>query len=284
MKTKYFILLLGSVMGLATAAIGQTYINHTFNQPAQMIADPGQSVNFCPGDSVLLGGNPTATGGTAPFLYSWGPNVGLSSDTVANPMASPPGTQIYTVTVMDANNCLSTGAVTLTAMAAMADFTFVPNALVVAFTDQSTNATTWTWDFGDGGTSTLQNPSHTYAADGDYLVCLTINFGIACEAITCDTVSVTAVGVSNPFPHAQVNVYPNPASGSQMQFEVLGVGMTDPIRIELFDLTGKRVLEYAGDAGVPVHTVGRGDLAVGMYPYRVYAGDALIGTGKVTWR
>jgi PKD repeat protein len=45
--------------------------------------------------------------------------------------------------------------------------------LTVDFTDQSTGgATSWSWDFGDGGTSTLQSPSHTYA-QGSYTVALT---------------------------------------------------------------------------------------------------------------
>jgi PKD repeat protein len=46
--------------------------------------------------------------------------------------------------------------------------------LTVDFTDQSTEApTSWLWDFGDGNTSTLQNPSHTYTVAGDYTVTLT---------------------------------------------------------------------------------------------------------------
>ncbi|MDB0058431.1 PKD domain-containing protein [Salibacteraceae bacterium] len=44
----------------------------------------------------------------------------------------------------------------------------------VEFSDLSTNVpTTWAWDFGDGNTSILQNPRHTYAASGDYTVSLT---------------------------------------------------------------------------------------------------------------
>ena len=52
----------------------------------------------------------------------------------------------------------------------------------VQFTDQSTNLpTSWLWDFGDGGTSTLQNPAHQYAATGSYNVTLaaTNTFGTA---------------------------------------------------------------------------------------------------------
>jgi hypothetical protein len=46
--------------------------------------------------------------------------------------------------------------------------------LAVNFTDLSTGSpTSWSWTFGDGGTSTAQNPSHTYAAAGTYNVQLT---------------------------------------------------------------------------------------------------------------
>ncbi len=44
----------------------------------------------------------------------------------------------------------------------------------INFTDASTNSpTSWLWDFGDGNSSTSQNPSHTYASAGDYTVTLT---------------------------------------------------------------------------------------------------------------
>ncbi len=46
--------------------------------------------------------------------------------------------------------------------------------LAVQFTDTSTGTpTSWLWNFGDGETSALQNPSHTYAAEGNYTVTLT---------------------------------------------------------------------------------------------------------------
>ncbi|MEX0966854.1 MAG: PKD domain-containing protein [Bacteroidia bacterium] len=45
---------------------------------------------------------------------------------------------------------------------------------VISFTDQSHQATSWLWEFGDGDTSTLQNPTHVYAQNGTYTVTLII--------------------------------------------------------------------------------------------------------------
>jgi PKD repeat protein len=46
--------------------------------------------------------------------------------------------------------------------------------LNVDFSDQSFEATSWVWDFGDGAGSTEQNPSHTYNSAGTYTVSLTV--------------------------------------------------------------------------------------------------------------
>ena len=46
----------------------------------------------------------------------------------------------------------------------------------IQFTDESTgDIDSWSWDFGDGNTSTEENPSHTYAEKGDYTVSLTVS-------------------------------------------------------------------------------------------------------------
>ena len=60
----------------------------------------------------------------------------------------------------------------------LADFTGTPTSgavpLTVNFTDQSIGATSWSWDFGDTGTSTDKNPIYTYNTAGNYTVTLTV--------------------------------------------------------------------------------------------------------------
>lgn len=75
--------------------------------------------------------------------------------------------------------------------------------LTMDFTDISTsslgNIQSWAWDFGDGNTSTLQNPSHTYAALGTYNVSLTITDLSGCtneyshNVVIADSIQLSAV-------------------------------------------------------------------------------------------
>ena len=60
--------------------------------------------------------------------------------------------------------------------------------------------TNWSWDFGDGGTDSVQNPIHTYSVYGNYIVCLTVlaiptngNF-IQYTFINCDTFTYSPSG------------------------------------------------------------------------------------------
>lgn len=78
-----------------------------------LFADAGNDVTICKGSSglVILGGIPTATGGTPSYTYTWSPAAGLSSTTVSNPAALPSQTTLYTVVVKDAAGCIATDTV-----------------------------------------------------------------------------------------------------------------------------------------------------------------------------
>jgi PKD repeat protein len=109
-----------------------------------------------------------------------------------------PGT--YTVCLIASSVCgadTSCGPVTVTCAAPQAAFSSFINGATVDFTDLSTvNPTSWQWDFGDGNTSTSQNPSHTYAADGSYLACLEAS-SICGSSTSCDTIVINTVSIAN---------------------------------------------------------------------------------------
>ncbi len=79
-----------------------------------------------------------------------------------------------------------------------ASFSFNGSGNTFFFTDQSSinsnfTISTWSWNFGDGSNSTIQNPSHTYASIGNYNVCLIItstNGMIICHDTICKTILV----------------------------------------------------------------------------------------------
>ncbi|MCB0846700.1 MAG: PKD domain-containing protein, partial [Bacteroidetes bacterium] len=70
-----------------------------------------------------------------------------------------------------------------------ADFGFSVNGALASFNDLSTNNPgNWLWDFGDGNTSTQQNPNHSYTTPGTYTVCLTSSTCVSDSA--CKTVVI----------------------------------------------------------------------------------------------
>ncbi len=83
--------------------------------------------------------------------------------------------------------------------------------LTVQFSDVSTsnigNIQSWLWNFGDGGSSTLQNPTHTYAAIGTYTVTLTITDNAGCANTYSHPVTI------NPPIALAANLQPPPCNG-----------------------------------------------------------------------
>lgn len=81
-----------------------------------------------------------------------------------------------------------------------ANFSYTTSDLTAYFTDTSADPdgtiTSWSWTFGDGATSTAQNPSHTYASDGTYSVTLTVTDDGEATGSTSQSVTVGSGGGS----------------------------------------------------------------------------------------
>jgi gliding motility-associated-like protein len=141
--------------------------------------------NFFPQPAVVCNSQPvqftdSSTGNVDQWHWSFGDNM---SSTEQNPSHVFGDVGIYTVTLIAwSNTCADTitKVNVVTILPPISAFT-VQNSCqdkyVKQFKDASFGATTWLWNFGDGNTSTAQNPSHTYAAPGNYYVTLTVSNG-----------------------------------------------------------------------------------------------------------
>jgi hypothetical protein len=79
-----------------------------------LTANAGANTGVCPNDSVTIGGNPSASGGTPPYTYLWQPAAGLNSPNSPNPKAYPSSPVNYTLTVTDAAGNSATDIVNVT--------------------------------------------------------------------------------------------------------------------------------------------------------------------------
>ncbi len=172
-----------------------------------------------------------STPGDAPIIgYSWEIQSGTPSDsTEQNPGASwsTPGTYEITLEVTDANGLTDTVSKTVTIAASAfaspdAQFGVTPNAggsRSLNLTDKSVQGAVmiigWAWDFGNGTTSTSQNPSVTYAADGTY----PIQLEVTDDNGNTDTVSLNyTVPYTGPAPRAPIADFSASGSGLSRDF------------------------------------------------------------------
>ncbi len=103
----------------------------------------------------------------------------------------------------------------------------------VQFNNTSTNVSAISWNFGDGGTSTQQNPTHNFATNGTYTVTLTLT---KCGKVYTKTMQITVSLLSNDnFDQSTIKLYPNPSTDF-LYFEA-----DDIDNLQIFDISGKRI-------------------------------------------
>jgi len=136
-----------------------------------------------------------------PDIWEWDFGDG-STSTVQNPTHTYTAQGEYTVTLKVTDtifNTFDTHTDVVTVQLPTVDFTTtVPNVCTpqtITFTDATVfsgggSNSAWEWDFGDGHTSTAQNPEHTYAASGTYTVSFTITTDMGCNFTKTSSVTV----------------------------------------------------------------------------------------------
>ena len=158
--------------------------------------------------------------------------------------AEPCGRTAVHVGVMPAGN------IPQVAFAFAPDSVDVSQQMPVQFTNTTTGAAgPWHWNFGDGNGSLEENPSHLYDTAGDFVVSLLTASPEGCPGFALGTVRVTRQVVSNTGDGARslqgITVFPNPVSETLLVR--LELEASQPVELELFDLTGRRLrsVKYA---------------------------------------
>jgi PKD repeat protein len=152
---------------------------------------------------------------------------------------SSPGAVTVSLTINSSITETKTNYITVTSVPA-AGFSYSGNEYSVDFSNSSTNATSYLWDFGDGNTSIENNPSHTFVDAGTYNVSL-ISYNLDCFDIINQDVSVPMVGFTNNLLEIndEVTVFPNPSSG--LINIRINQTIVDPLTATVFSSIGKLI-------------------------------------------
>jgi trimeric autotransporter adhesin len=224
---------------------------------------------ICEGAAITL----TANGSGS---YMWQP--GGSTD--SSIMVSPATTTIYTVTVTDGNGCASSEQVTVSVIELpVAGFSFTNPGSAVTFTNSSSNATSYTWDFGDGSPSdNSADPVHTYALDGTYYVTLVAANSCGADTIT-DTVVIITTGMDEI--EAILTIAPNPSAGV---FTISGANAGSYLHIEVLDVHGQLVLAVNehGTGSAFTRAIDLSGFAKGIYYLKLHTGTQVITKRVIT--
>ncbi|MFC2114115.1 PKD domain-containing protein [Bacteroidota bacterium] len=236
----------------------------------------GGDQDICHGSSAVIGGT-EVSGNT----YTWTSKpVGFTSNK-STVHVSPIVTTTYYLTESNVAGCSKTDSCTITVIP-------IPDASWTAkdkeerkfaFTPANTSYSTYKWYFGDGDSSSLVSPTHTYATDGNYTVKLVVTNSGGCSSTYEASITVSWVGVhGNGSVLTGFAVYPNPFV-NQFSFSYY-VNQPTHIRVYLYDITGKLVatlsdeVRQAGKYTEGYNSENYG-ISAGTYILRVYSNEML---------
>jgi len=244
-----------TVTGLAAGSYTVTItdsIGCTSTQTVVLNSPPQISVSLTPIDETCQnacnGQIQTNLSGvnTPPYSYLWSTNPPQSSQNASNLC---PGNYTLTVTYSTGNCKIIETTSILTDTYISADFTsdvvsgYMP--LTVNFTYTGTGAHNFLWDFGDGTTSTAQNPSHVFSPRGIFSVKLTVNSGLPnnCEDSRSVNIEVIQPSMINTF-----NAFSPNGDGVNDAFTITSEAVKS-MKIIIYNRWGEPVYKFETQSG-----------------------------------
>lgn len=195
-------------------------------------------------DSTICSGNSIQLNETTGKYFSWSPAYGLNNTTKSSVVASPMVSTTYYVAVSDGKGCdFSDTFNVIVIPTAIASFSYSPNPpqanTPILFQSSGANVSKWLWDFGDGSTSSVANPSHLFLKNGYFNVCLIVSNDGNCPDTICQTVQAVVkkfVGIPTAFT-------PNGDHENDLLL-IRGSGIVS-VHLVIFNRWGQRVFETA---------------------------------------
>ncbi len=221
---------------------------------------------YCTGETIA---DLTATG-TGGTLY-WSSNNAMT-DTLGtgSPFASG-ATSTDTFYVAEFVSCIGPATMVIITVnpTPASNFSMSPNLLAVSFTNLSTGSIAiYGWIFGDGNTSSLPNPSNTYGTDGTYNVCLTVTSGLGCSDSSCQSITVTAVGIDEAGSNAEVSIYPNPNNNGLFFLQIENL-TNERFNISVYNAIGKELMRSEYESNQMPTAINLNDHGPGIYYLRL---------------
>ena len=194
------------------------------------------SIEICPGDSAEV--SVIATGGYGQYFYNWL----HSGETTANISVNPYQTTTYTVSVSDECQTFTVeGSTDVVVIKPRADFVATSNVffnhLPITFENNSTNASNYQWDFGDGNYSTLTHPNNTYDEPGIYYITL-----IAIDDKGCFDTITKPINIEEEWYIYIPNTFTPDGDRSNNDFRISTVGINE-IEIKIYNRWGELIFE-----------------------------------------
>ncbi|MBP6656909.1 MAG: T9SS type A sorting domain-containing protein [Bacteroidia bacterium] len=204
----------------------------SITEPSELIADAGTPLYLCTAGQVLLGGTPTAYGGTGNLQYLWTPGALLISDIDSNPIAAVSLSTIYHVVATDANGCTAFSDV-LIEISDLIEPVITRNGNMLY---ANSNAHNYEWFYNGILILSGNFPSINATQDGDYGVRVYDNEGcnLTSSLFTYLLNSTHSVSQNSTF-----SIFPNPANEI---FYIEQKAATSQSTLRIFDITGKIIL------------------------------------------
>ena len=243
----------------------------------------GTSFFVASGSSVILGGNPSASGGTPPYSYSWSPATGLNSSSVANPVET--GIQvntIYTLSVIDSSGCSASDTVGIYLLSCNLATPMVQLNLC-DLAAQNISAVAYQWYLQNNLIAGANTRFYSASAAGYYFV--KISDSVGCTAQSTDVFvnypACLTEGIEALYDQPEFEIYPNPAS-SEITVSFTN-GSAVAVHIEVFDLIGQsiyRTVDLNASSGYK-YAINTSNWSTGTYLIKVINGDGKLAVKRL---